>query len=71
MVASPIDQQIIESLHQLDEKQKQEVLQFVRTLQEPRTYTARELMQLPAEERRAYITASIEASADVDFEIFN
>jgi hypothetical protein len=70
MVASPINQQIIEKLHQLDEAQKEQVLQFVSTLQQLRIYTPRDLMQLPREEQRKYIAAAFQAAAEIDFETF-
>lgn len=68
MASIPIEQQIIEQLRNLNEHQKQRVLDFVTTLKP--TYTARELLNLPAEERQRRVAAAFEAATEEDFEIF-
>lgn len=68
MASVPIEQQIIEHLRSLDDRQKQRVLEFVNTLKP--TTSARELLSLPAEEREQLVAAAFEAAAEEDFETF-
>jgi hypothetical protein len=68
MADIPIEQQIIEQLRSLDDLQKQRVLDYVNTLKP--TYTARELLALPVEERQHLIDAAFAAAAEEDFETF-
>jgi hypothetical protein len=70
MVSIPVEQQIIEKLRTLDEDQKKQVLNFVDRIERKRKYTAKELLRLPREERERIMRASIRASQDKDFEIF-
>jgi hypothetical protein len=70
MVSIPVEHQIIEKLRDLDNAQKQRVLEFVSTLQRTPVYTARELLRLPPEERERLVAAAFEAAVDEDFEIF-
>ena len=68
MASIPIEQQIIELLRGLNEGQKRRVLDFMTTLKP--TYTARELLNLPEEERQRRVSAAFEAAAEEEFEIF-
>ena len=71
MVSVSIDQQIMERIRELDEAQKQLVLEFVaHTARQPPTYSARELLSLPPAERQRLIAAAFEAAAGEDFETF-
>ncbi len=71
MVSVSIDQQIMERIRELDEAQKQRVLEFVaHTAQQPPTYSARELLSLPPAERQRLVAAAFEAAVDEDFETF-
>jgi hypothetical protein len=66
-----IEQRIMERVRQMSEAQKQRVLAFVmHASQQPPVYSARDLLQLPAEERERLVAAAFEAAADEDFEIF-
>jgi hypothetical protein len=68
MASVPIEQQIIEHLRSLDDRQKQRVLEFVNTLKP--TISARELLSLPVEEREQLAAAAFESATEEDFEIF-
>ncbi|MBN1311453.1 MAG: hypothetical protein JXB30_08540, partial [Anaerolineae bacterium] len=71
MASISIDQQIMERIRELDEAQKQRVLEFVtHTARQPSTYSARELLSLPPAERQRLVAAAFEAAADEDFETF-
>ncbi len=70
MASVPVEQQIVEQLHRLDEAQKRRVLDFVTALQQTPARTARDLLRLPPEERSRLVTAAFEAAADEDFEVF-
>jgi hypothetical protein len=74
---SALEQEIFEKVKRLDEQQKAKVLEFIAHIAPAvpsvveRPYTARELMQLPYEERNRIIMAQLESSQTEDFEIFN
>lgn len=70
MASVSVDQEIIEKLRRLNHVQKQRVLEFVTTLQQTPTYTARELLRLLPEERDRLIAAAFDAAAQEDFEVF-
>lgn len=71
MAEASLDRQIIDRIKQLDDVQKQRVLDFVNeALEQPRRYTARELMKLPREEHQRLMAEALEAAADEDFEVF-
>ncbi len=66
-----IDQQILEKVRHLEPAQKRRVLAFVEQIAtQKQTYTARELMRLPIEERNAILQAQLAQAADEDFETF-
>jgi hypothetical protein len=68
-----IEQEITTRVQQLSEEHKQQVLEFVQRIESPvqkKTYSARELLRLPSEERNRLIIDALERSADEDFEIF-
>ena len=66
-----IEQQILEKVSRLEPAQKQRVLAFVEQIALlKQNYTARELMQLPIEERNAILQAQLAQAADEDFESF-
>ena len=68
---SILEQEILESVRQLDEVGQRRVLEFIRQLeQRARPYTASELMELPFEERNRIAKAVLASTADEDFEIF-
>jgi hypothetical protein len=67
---SAIEQELIDKIRHLNEDQQRYVLEFVRKLESPKRLTARELMQLPLEERQRIVAESIAAAADEDFETF-
>jgi hypothetical protein len=71
MASVSIDQQIMERIRELDEAQKQRVLEFVaHTAQQPPTYSARELLALPLAERQRLVATAFDAAAGEDFETF-
>ena len=65
-----LEQALVEKFRRLDEDQQRRILEIVETIDKPRTYTALELLDLPAEERELYIARSFEMAANEDFEIF-
>jgi hypothetical protein len=65
-----LEQELIEKIHHLDEAKQRRILEFVEEIENPRTYTALELLELPIEERERYIARSFELAANEDFEIF-
>lgn len=71
---SALEHEILVHLQRLSEPQKQQVLEFVRSIDPPpspaRTYSARELMKLPYEERHRILLEQLALSANEDFEIF-
>lgn len=70
MASVPVEQQIVEQLHRLDDAQKRRVLAFVDALQQAPTHSARDLIRMPSEERALLIAAAFETAAGEDFEIF-
>lgn len=70
---SALEYEILQRLTQLDETQKQKVLDFMRQIEplpSSRTYTASELMQLPFEERSRILAQQFQLAAEEDFELF-
>lgn len=65
-----IEQELMEKISRLDENQQRRILKFVEEIENPRTYTALELLRLPSEERERYIVHSFELAANEDFETF-
>jgi uncharacterized iron-regulated protein len=70
MAGVPVEQQIVEKLHRLDDAQKRRVLEFVTALQQTPARPARDLLRLPPEERELLVAAAFEAAAGEDFEVF-
>jgi CHAD domain-containing protein len=72
---SAIEQEILQRIRNLPPEHQRRVLDFVTRLEEERPLSARELMQLPAEERQRRVQAAIASAAeefhrDEDFETF-
>jgi len=72
---SAVEQEIIEKVRRLDEETQKRVLAFIEELEIPpdtfaRTYTARDLMNMPPEERSRIMTEAFNQAAEEDFEIF-
>lgn len=67
---STLEQELMEKISQLNEDQQRRILEIVETIDKPRTYTALELLALPAEERERYIARSFELAANENFETF-
>lgn len=65
---STLEHQIVARVRQLDKEQQQRVLDFIAYLEAP--LSARQLMQLPPEERQRRVAAAFARAADVDFETF-
>jgi len=69
-----IERELLERISRMDLEKQRKVLDYVRSIEEPaqtRTYTARELMALPAEERNALVIQALERSADEDVELLD
>jgi hypothetical protein len=70
---SAVEQELIEKINHLSPEQQQQVLEFVEHLERrapQKTYSARELMRLPHEERQRLVHAAFALAADEEFEIF-
>jgi hypothetical protein len=69
---STLEHELVEKISHLSADQQRKVLEFVRGLEAKpvRSYSARELMKFPPEERERLVKEAIERSANVDFEIF-
>ncbi len=74
---SALEQEIFEKVKRLDEGQKAKVLEFISSIAvapiatSERHYTARELMQLPYEERNRIAIAALQKAQDLDVEYFD
>jgi hypothetical protein len=74
---SALEQEIFEKVKRLDEQQKAKVLEFIAHIAPAvpsvveRPYTARELMQLPYEERNRAVKAALRRAQDMDVEYFD
>jgi hypothetical protein len=70
---SMIEQEIIVRVHQLTDEQKQEVLDYLRQINDTGQrvrLSARDLLKLPPDERQRIIEASLALAVDEDFETF-
>lgn len=66
-----VEQEIIQRIHQLDSADQEKVLAFVERLRkQPKRYSPRELMALPAEERDRLVAEAFDLAANMDFETF-
>lgn len=70
-----LEQEILSEISKLDEQRQRRVLDFIRSLETPtyptkRRYSARDLLQLPLEERERLVAESFAAAADENFEVF-
>jgi len=70
MPVDPVEQQIAQRVRTLGEDQKRRVLEFITVLEQHRTYSARELLTLPPQERAVLVEAAFQAAQDEDFETF-
>ena len=71
---SAITRELIESINRLDVEKQRKVLEFVRNIEQSsvgKTYSPRELMRLPLEERNKIVAAALERSLDDDVELFD
>ena len=69
-----IEREILEKISRLDLEKQRQVLDFVRSIEEPeakKTYSAREIMKLPPTERNRIVIASLERTANEDAEVFD
>ena len=70
---SAIEHELIERISHLDADKQRRVLEFVRDLEKDTvnpTYSARELMKLPLEERNRILMEQLQHAENEDFEIF-
>ncbi|MBC7869563.1 MAG: hypothetical protein H7Y09_01885 [Chitinophagaceae bacterium] len=72
---SSIKHELLESINRLDDDKQKQVLEFVRSIEKPaatasKTYSRRELMQLPLAERNRIVAAELARSLDDDVELF-
>jgi hypothetical protein len=71
---SSIKRELIESINRLDAEKQEQVLEFVRRIEKSatsKTYSPRELMRLPFEERNKIVVAALQGSLDDDVELFD
>jgi hypothetical protein len=67
---SAIERELIEKINNLSAEQQRKVLEFVNQFEPVQQLSARELMKLPAEERKRLVQAAFTLADDEDFEIF-
>ncbi|MCU0480482.1 MAG: hypothetical protein MUE54_04635 [Anaerolineae bacterium] len=69
---SPIQTELLALIEKMDETKQHQLLDVARQFvyKPPRHYTAVELLELPEEEREAYIAWSFAQAEGVEFEIF-
>ncbi|MCK6580552.1 MAG: hypothetical protein L6Q98_20870 [Anaerolineae bacterium] len=67
---SALEKQILEHVRKLDPDHQRRVLEFVTQLEQERPLSARELLQLPIEERRRRVAEAIDSAKGEDFETF-
>ncbi len=69
-----LEQELMEKISHLNENQQRRILEIVEMIEHAdaaeRNYTARELMQLPFEERNRIAKAALNRSLDEDVELF-
>lgn len=67
-----IEQEILDKLTKMSEAQKRRVLEFIRDIEAPpqKTYSARELLKLPLEQRSQIVAESLALAANEEFEVF-
>lgn len=77
MISAPdselLEQELIQSIKRLNAEQLRKVLAFVHNLEPPpseKTYTARELLRLPLEERNRIVKSLLERTLNDDIELF-
>jgi ERCC4-type nuclease len=71
---SSIKRELIESINRLDTEKQEQVLEFVRSIENAatlKTYSPRELMRLPFEERNKIVAAALQRSVEDDVELFD
>lgn len=69
-----VEQEIIERINHLNADQQRRVLDFVRDIDESepqKSYSARELMKLPLQERNRLVIEALERSTNDDVEQFD
>ena len=69
-----VERELLERISRMDSEKQRKVLDYVRSIEEPvqtRSYTARELMRLPPEERNLLVIQALERSADGDVELLD
>jgi hypothetical protein len=70
---SALERELLEKFNRLDTEKQRKVLEFVRGIEKDvpeKTYTARELMKLPREERNRLVIQALERTANDDVELF-
>jgi len=67
---SIIEEKIAQRIRNLSPEHQRRVLDFVEQLEQEHPISARELLQLPAEERQRRVQAAIAAAAQEYFETF-
>lgn len=67
-----VEHELLEKISHLDLETQRRVLEFIRSLEESqpeKTYSARELMKLPVQERNRLVIQALERSANEDIEL--
>jgi len=69
---SAVEQEIVKRLHNMSPDEQRRVLDFIDSMKRPThpTYTASELMKLPAAERDRLVDEAFDRAAHEDFETF-
>lgn len=67
---STLEQALIEKITRLDPAEQLKVMAFLQDMEAPRSYSARELLQLPPDERDRLVALAFASAAEEDFELF-
>ncbi len=68
-----LERELFEKISRLDLDQQRQVLEFVHSLEghPEKTYSARELMKLPPQERNRIVSKALERTDNEDTELFD
>jgi hypothetical protein len=69
-----VEHELLEKISHMDLDKQSRVLEFIQSIEEAqpeKTYSARELMKLPVQERNRIVLQALERSSDEDIELFD
>jgi hypothetical protein len=69
-----VEHELLDKISHMDLDKQRRVLEFIQSIEEAqpeKTYSARELMKLPVQERNRIVLQALERSADEEIELFD